>query len=197
MTFSPDIMARLDALEDWIDLYNKEGKTFRQFWDEYNQVDPELQAHMRSDASTAEEWTRYNFVGAALDHRGFLYGGSNLDRPITDGYLEEDVYGDIDVDGDDSTARSLPDPDQLELIPMAMKQTREQLDARMDALALSMPKMLADTSECCQMDAFAAEADEIREDAGGEDQAHVWARLQCILRDAGLIPGDDEPCGEG
>lgn len=26
------------------------------------------------------------------------------------------------------------------------------------------------------------------------DVPHVWSRLQCVLRDAGLIPGDDEPC---
>jgi hypothetical protein len=46
------------------------------------------------------------------------------------------------------------------------------------------------------MEAFAGNADEIMEAAAPEDRTHVWNRLQCILRDAGLIPGDDEPCAD-
>jgi hypothetical protein len=44
---------------------------------------------------------------------------------------------------------------------------------------------LKDTREECQVEAFAGVADEIREEAGPDDAAHVWGRLQCMLRDAG------------
>lgn len=78
-----------------------------------------------------------------------------------------------------------------------MKLSREDLDEKLDALAAAMPKIMASTSEESQMDAFAGLADDIREAAGLEDAHHVWSRLQCIQRDAGLIPGDDEPCNDG
>lgn len=77
------------------------------------------------------------------------------------------------------------------------KLTREELDERLDELAGYVPQMMAETDEASHMDAFAGIADEIREQASEEDRAHVWTRLQCILRDSGLIPGDEEPCGEG
>ena len=75
------------------------------------------------------------------------------------------------------------------------KQTREQLDARIAALRDQMPEILA-YDEKDQMDGFAGIADEILEDAGDPDREHVWSALQCILRDAGLVPGDDEPCDD-
>jgi hypothetical protein len=46
------------------------------------------------------------------------------------------------------------------------------------------------------MEAFAGEADPIRDEAAAEDLPHVDSRLQCMLRDAGLVPGDDEPCSD-
>lgn len=75
-----------------------------------------------------------------------------------------------------------------------MKKNRAELDAELDRLAAGMPAMLERTQESDQMEAFAGLADEIRESAGSEDSSHVWSRLQCILRENGLIPGDDEPC---
>lgn len=76
------------------------------------------------------------------------------------------------------------------------KLSREMLDQKLDALAAAIPQLLADTRDECKMEAFAGMADEIREAAAPEDAAHVWGRLQCILREAGLIPGDDEACSE-
>lgn len=73
---------------------------------------------------------------------------------------------------------------------------RNALDAKLDALARDLPGILKDTEEFAKIDAFAGIADEIYEAAGPEDQAHVWSRLQCIQRDNGLIPGDEEPCAE-
>lgn len=72
--------------------------------------------------------------------------------------------------------------------------TRAELDAELDALEAGLPALLAETQPEDQMEAFAGIADEIREQASIEDADHVWGRLQCMLRDAGLIPGDDEPC---
>lgn len=77
-----------------------------------------------------------------------------------------------------------------------MPKTRAELDAALDALEKALPAMLEQTVPEDWMEAFAGEAEPIREAAGPEDLAHVSNRLQCILRDAGLIPGDDEPCSD-
>lgn len=78
---------------------------------------------------------------------------------------------------------------------MATK-SRAELDAELDELEQWMPTMLAETDEASQMDAFAGRAELIEEATAPIDREHVWNRLQCILRDAGLIPGDDEPCSD-
>ena len=77
-----------------------------------------------------------------------------------------------------------------------MKQTREELDARINALAIATADMITNNPDGDLMGAFAGVAEEIEEDAGPDDRAHVWSKLQCILRDNGLIPGDDEPCDD-
>jgi hypothetical protein len=77
-----------------------------------------------------------------------------------------------------------------------MKQSRDQLDARIDALAKEMERLTTEQPDSDLIGAFAGIAEEIEEDAGPEDSGHVWSRLQCILRDNGLIPGDDEPCDD-
>lgn len=79
------------------------------------------------------------------------------------------------------------------VIERPAKLTADELAARIEALRAKMPEILA-LDEKDQMDAFAGIADEIMEDADGAHRAKVWSQLQCILRDAGLIPGDDEPC---
>ena len=73
---------------------------------------------------------------------------------------------------------------------------RAELDAELAQLEQWMPVMLAETDEASQMVAFAGRAELIEEAAAPDDQEHVWNRLQCILRDAGLIPDDDEPCSD-
>ena len=72
--------------------------------------------------------------------------------------------------------------------------TRAELDAALNALAGKLDSLFADTAPEDWLEAFAGEAEPIRDAAGPEDLAHVDWRIQCILRDAGLIPGDDEPC---
>jgi hypothetical protein len=78
-----------------------------------------------------------------------------------------------------------------------MKNTRQDLDARLDALAASVPRMLEGSSGDSEKGVFDRIIEEIKQAAGPEDTDHVWSRLQCILRDNGLIPGDDEPCNDG
>lgn len=77
-----------------------------------------------------------------------------------------------------------------------MKKSLQELDEALDELSQEMPQLLRDTTAECQMETFAGIADEIREATPPEHQEHVWSRLQCILREARLIPGDDEPCSE-
>ncbi len=74
--------------------------------------------------------------------------------------------------------------------------TRAELDAALDVLTEDLPAMLEQTRPEDWMEAFAGEAEPIRDAAGAEDIEHVNSRLQCIVRDAGLIPGDDEPCSD-
>lgn len=80
------------------------------------------------------------------------------------------------------------------MTPADSKLTRSALDAELDALAAWVPTMLAETDEHCQMDAFAGHADEIEARTAHEDHDHFWSRVQCILRDHGLVPGDGEAC---
>ena len=77
-----------------------------------------------------------------------------------------------------------------------MKLTREELDARLDTLAANVVQMREGSAEPLR-DAFDRAAAELSSGAGPDDVDHVWSRLQCIQRDAGLIPGDEEPCGDG
>lgn len=78
-----------------------------------------------------------------------------------------------------------------------MKKPRAELDRELDSLAALMSRCIdEDPDNPHLIDEFAGVADEITAAAGEDDREHVWTRLQCILRDAGLIPGDDEPCSE-
>ena len=74
--------------------------------------------------------------------------------------------------------------------------TRAELDAALDKLEAALPAMIEQYDEATIMDAFAGEAEMIENEAGPRDIEHVFSRTQCMLRDAGLIPSDDEPCSE-
>ncbi|MEN1941001.1 hypothetical protein WCE39_07900 [Luteimonas sp. MJ174] len=101
----------------------------------------------------------------------------------------------LDIRAD--TGRDVPDERADDVIEQARGRhpTRAELDTRIADLRAQMTEILA-MEEKDQMDAFAGVADEVLEDARLEDQEHVWSQLQCILRDTGLVPGDDEPCTE-
>jgi hypothetical protein len=77
-----------------------------------------------------------------------------------------------------------------------MKSPRTELDARLDTLAANVAQMFEGSSEPLR-DAIDRAGNEILRDAHPNDMGHVWSRLQCIQRDAGLIPGDEQPCNDG
>lgn len=79
---------------------------------------------------------------------------------------------------------------------MATHKSLKELDQELDQLAGSLKDHLSDVDEQHHSDAFAGVADVILESTPPEHHDHVWSRLQCIQREAGLIPGDDEPCSE-
>ncbi len=74
--------------------------------------------------------------------------------------------------------------------------TLAEVDKALDDLEAWVLTMLAETSDDSQMEAFAAIANDISDAVPAEHHAHAWSRIQCILRDNGLIPGDDEPCSD-
>ncbi len=78
-----------------------------------------------------------------------------------------------------------------------MKLTRSELDAKVADLAEHMRRRIAEEPDSPHLiDEFAGIADGILEAASTEDHGHVWSQLQCILREHGLVPGDDEPCSD-
>lgn len=96
---------------------------------------------------------------------------------------------------DDYGYAAPPELDDVPIEAPAALVDLTELEARVASLRSHMPAILA-MDEADQMEAFAGVADQILEDAG-EHREHIWSELQCILRDAGLIPGDDEPCDRG
>ncbi|MDH5834236.1 hypothetical protein [Luteimonas kalidii] len=74
---------------------------------------------------------------------------------------------------------------------------RATLDHQLDELEARLPQLIAETEPDHLMDAFAGIADEMLEHASAEDCGHVDTRINRILHEAGLVPGDDEePCDD-
>lgn len=76
-----------------------------------------------------------------------------------------------------------------------MPNTRRELDVMLQDLQERLPGLLAATRPECWLEAFTGVAKPVRDASGPQERHYVEARLNCILRDAGLVPGDDEPCG--
>lgn len=78
-----------------------------------------------------------------------------------------------------------------------MKKTRSELDNEVGELAALIERRATEEPDNPHLiDEFAGVADGILDAASEDDYEHVWSKLQCNLRDNGLIPGDDEPCDE-
>jgi hypothetical protein len=77
-----------------------------------------------------------------------------------------------------------------------MPKTRPELDAALDQLQADLPAMIEQNDEASIMDAFANAMEAIESATAPADTEHLFSRTQCMLRDAGLIPADDEPCSE-
>ncbi|WP_313222280.1 hypothetical protein [Pseudoxanthomonas mexicana] len=77
-----------------------------------------------------------------------------------------------------------------------MVKNLQELDDALNGLQQSIKTVLSRCDPEHHSDAFAGLADAIMDDTPPNHHDHVWSRLQCIQRDAGLIPGDDEPYSE-
>lgn len=70
-----------------------------------------------------------------------------------------------------------------------MSKPRADLDAMLDRLSKALPGMLAALPDDADFwPAFAGEADEIVDNAGRDDYAHVQSRLDALLVGACLTP---------
>jgi len=77
-----------------------------------------------------------------------------------------------------------------------MPKTLTELDKELDALAATLSALTEQEGPVSHIGKITSISDNILEATPPEHRDHVWSRLQCIQRDAGLIPGDDEPCAE-
>lgn len=74
--------------------------------------------------------------------------------------------------------------------------SRADIDAELTRLEQVLPKLIDECEPDEVLEAFAAEAETLTEQAGADDVAHIQGRIDCMLASAGLIPGDNEgePC---
>lgn len=77
--------------------------------------------------------------------------------------------------------------------PPPLKVARDSLEYSLKALAKVAPVMMADTSECDRLRAYAATADILWALACEADKVYVRRRLRDIYRDAHDPSGDYEP----
>lgn len=77
--------------------------------------------------------------------------------------------------------------------------TRAEIDAELARLEQVLPKLIDECEPDEVLEAFAAEAETLTEQAGADDVAHIQGRIDCMLASAGLIPGENEgePCLPG
>jgi hypothetical protein len=71
------------------------------------------------------------------------------------------------------------------------------LVAALDRLEAGLPRMITDYPDEGDFGSpFAGEADVITENTTADDHAYQHGRIDCMLKNAGLIPGEDEgePC---
>jgi hypothetical protein len=78
-----------------------------------------------------------------------------------------------------------------------MQHSREETIAMLDALEKALPGMVKSDPDAPDFwPLFAGEADVIVDGAAPEDCDYVRGRIDCMLKNAGMIPGEDEgePC---
>ena len=77
--------------------------------------------------------------------------------------------------------------------------TRAEIDAELDRLERRLPELVQECPPDEVLEAFAAEAEPLTEQAPAEHHAHITGRINCLLASAGLISGETEgePCPSG
>ncbi len=75
------------------------------------------------------------------------------------------------------------------------KFSNAEMIAAVGRLEALLPGLMRRHAPSRAMDEFTREVEMVEARVHDEDQSCFHDRVQCMLRDAGLIPGDDEPCG--
>lgn len=70
--------------------------------------------------------------------------------------------------------------------------TREEIDAELRRLERRLRELPGEVQADEVIEAFAAEAERLVEQAPADQVEHVHATISCMLAAAGLIPGDNE-----
>ncbi|WP_374012076.1 hypothetical protein [Pseudoxanthomonas koreensis] len=78
-------------------------------------------------------------------------------------------------------------------------ETRADIDAALECLQRRLPELMAELERDKVLEAFAAEAEPLTRAPPAEHEAYIHRRLNCMLADAGLAPGESEgePCPTG
>ncbi|HEY2346963.1 MAG TPA: hypothetical protein VGH80_13980 [Xanthomonadaceae bacterium] len=72
-----------------------------------------------------------------------------------------------------------------------MRKSRDELDSMLDELERDLAMLVLNEADHDDLwAAFAGQADAIEASAGGEDLAHVKARMDAILRAQGIQPSN-------
>ena len=149
------------------------GKTYADFWAEHDARDPDLLQILEG------------------------YRGREIPEPLKSACLEFWTGLDHHEWGTETRGSQLPVGEVFGLGPSSGRADRDWLDRHLDELARRVPRIVESTPPEHLMDEFAGCADVIHDAAKPEDLAHVDARLDCILHEAGLVPGDEaEPCDD-
>jgi hypothetical protein len=73
----------------------------------------------------------------------------------------------------------------------------EGVKPALDALEAALPQLVIDNpDEDMFWQSFSGQADDITENVSADDYAYASGRIDCMLKNAGKIPGEDEgqPC---
>ena len=71
-----------------------------------------------------------------------------------------------------------------------MVKTREQLENALNMLEDSIPRWMKERRECDVMEEVSVEIEQLQKTVHLLDRSYFRRRVQCILRDAGLVQAD-------
>ena len=167
-----EMVQRVRALTRWCRGYREDpanaGKTYSQFWAEYDARDPEILGIIEA------------------------YRGRTIPNPLKATCVR--FWLTLDAGEWDSSSRGsqLLVSEIFGLGPTNRPPDRAWLDRHLDELELRISHMVETIPPEYVMEEFAGYADVIRDSAPVEHLPHVDARIDCMLHKAGLVPADEE-----